>query len=209
MPSKTYFASWQIRHLVACALVELLQQKCSFQVPKSWGSHWVSWHMWHSEQPQTCTKVQGWDKSETKRIFHLDPFSRYINWSELTDPSRLCHRSRPECGTFGSSSHAELKSNSVSSPHRSLCRITLQMMSSWCGMAFRNNFNISITGLALPMHTSGFSFAVIGTRHRFWNLLFHWRKKLPPPFCLERQWRETLCVITDFILDNLAAVPCF
>lgn len=125
-----------------------------------------------------------------KKIFHVNPFfTKWTGQCSLTQPGSAAEAA-PNVGHL--EAPATLNANSASSPHRSLCSITLQMMSSWCGMAFRNNFNISITGLALPMHTSSFSFAVIGTRHIFWNLLFHWRKKLPPPFCLERQWRETL-----------------
>lgn len=57
-----------------CALVELLQQKRSFQVPESWGSLWVSWCMWHTEQPQTCTKVQDGKSHRWKKNLSPEPF---------------------------------------------------------------------------------------------------------------------------------------
>lgn len=105
LPLKRNFVSWQIRHLwLSCCSRNALSE---FQNPG--GSHWVNWHMWHIEQPQMCTKVQGWDKSQMKKVFHLKPFIHQINWSVLTEgsSSRFCYRSRPECGTFGSSSHTE------------------------------------------------------------------------------------------------------
>lgn len=121
-----------------------------------------------------------WDESEQLNSFTWTLFfAKYINQCSLrTTKTGSAIEADLNVGHLEVS--AILNAHSVSSLHRSLCSITLQMMSSWCGTAFRNNLNVSITGLALPMHTSSFSFTVIGTRPIFWNLLFHWRKKLPP-----------------------------
>lgn len=146
---------------------------------KSWGKSDITRH---SDKPQRHVNTQGTSQSSWSAFCLSSVFlSKYIDQCSLkTTKMGSAREAVPNVGRLEVS--AILNANSGSLLHRSLCSITFQMMSSWCGIAFRNNFNISITGLALSMHTSSFSFTVIGTRHIFWILPLHWRKKLHTPF---------------------------